>query len=86
MHRHIVFSSLTALLASATAGTPPVRWGFYGHEIGARAAAAGLPDAMPAFFRSSSERLAYLNGEPDRWRNRALTSSGITVPAGTSIA
>ena len=49
----------------------PRRWGFFGHEMGARAAAAGLPADMPAFFREAGEQLAYLNGEPDRWRNRA---------------
>ena len=38
----------------------------------ARAAAAGLPTEMPAFFREADEGLAYLNPEPDRWRNRAL--------------
>jgi len=47
--------------------TPP-RWGFLGHEMGARAAVAGLPAEVPVFFRGASDQLAYLNGEPDRWR------------------
>jgi hypothetical protein len=60
--------------APATPADAPIRrrWGFYGHELGGRAAAAGLPAAMPAFFRGEADRLAYLNGEPDRWRNRAV--------------
>jgi hypothetical protein len=53
--------------------TPGARpWGFAGHEMGARAAAAKLPAELPAFFRNAGEQLAYLNGEPDRWRNRAV--------------
>lgn len=73
----ILIASLPAPAAVAGAavrgtGLPWGIWGIYGHELGARAAAAGLPDAVPSFFRAASERLAYLNGEPDRWRNRAV--------------
>jgi hypothetical protein len=59
------------LLAGSTppGGPPPRRWGFYGHEMGGRAAAAALPADIPAFFREAGDHLAYLNGEPDRWRN-----------------
>jgi hypothetical protein len=32
-------------------------------------AAETLPDSMPAFFRQSRTRLAYLIPEPDRWRD-----------------
>jgi len=66
-----------ALLWLATLGplpegsAAPRRWGFVGHEMGGRAAAAALPAEMPAFFRDAGEQLAYLNGEPDRWRDRA---------------
>ncbi len=45
-------------------------WGATGHEMAARAAAAKLPDSMPAFFRRARNQLVYLNPEPDRWRVR----------------
>src|SRR5262245_46911342 len=45
-------------------------WGAYGHEISGRAAAMKLPKEMPKFFRQSADQLAYLNPEPDRWRDR----------------
>lgn len=76
-----VFTLLAALgLAVATPpsdpvhpGSPaPVRWGADGHVMAGRAAAETLPREMPAFFRDAAEQLAYLNPEPDRWRNRAL--------------
>lgn len=60
-----------ALLAS-TPPTPPLRWGEDGHRMAGRAAAETLPAAIPEFFRSSVDRLAYLNPEPDRWRSREL--------------
>ena len=47
----------------------PVPWGFVGHEMAARAAANVLPASMPAFFRGADEQFAYLNPEPDRWRD-----------------
>lgn len=46
------------------------RWGAKGHEMAARAAVDGLPSDMPEFFRSARTQMAYLNPEPDRWRNR----------------
>ena len=47
---------------------PP--WGYVGHQMAARAAAATLPGELPAFFRAASSQLVYLNPEPDRWRVR----------------
>jgi hypothetical protein len=38
--------------------------------MGARSAAAGLPEGVPGFFRGAAEHLVYLNPEPDRWRDR----------------
>jgi len=60
--------ALTLVLVSplAVAGA---FWGADGHEMAARAAAAGLPDGMPAFFADAGEQLAWLNPEPDRWRH-----------------
>ncbi len=36
----------------------------------AQAATAALPSEMPAFFRDAAAELAYLNPEPDRWRQQ----------------
>ncbi len=40
--------------------------------MAARAAAAGLPTDVPGFFLDAADQLAYLNPEPDRWRNRDM--------------
>jgi hypothetical protein len=45
-------------------------WWVEGHGSVAEAAAGGLPDDMPRFFRSSAKALYHLAGEPDRWKNR----------------
>ncbi len=47
------------------------RWGEAGHRMIGAAAAAALPQEMPAFFRQAADQLSYLNPEPDRWRDRA---------------
>ncbi len=58
---------LSAILAPA-----PVRgWGAHGHTMAGKAAALKVPGTMPEFFRKAGEQLAYLNPEPDRWRDRA---------------
>jgi hypothetical protein len=46
-------------------------WGETGHRIIGDVAAGALPDQMPQFFRDARAQLAYLNPEPDRWRDRA---------------
>jgi len=46
-------------------------WGEAGHRITGEAAALKMPPSTPAFFRNASRQLAYLNPEPDRWRDRA---------------
>jgi hypothetical protein len=53
----------------ATANAP--FWGEPGHRLIGDAAAAALPEQMPKFFRDARAQLAYLNPEPDRWRDRA---------------
>ena len=45
-------------------------WWVKGHGTIAEAAAARLPDDVPAFFRAGGRHLAYLAGDPDRWKNR----------------
>ena len=59
--------SLAPLLSAAA--VVGARWGDVGHRITGQAAAAALPAAMPAFFRAAAPQLAYLNAEPDRWRD-----------------
>lgn len=50
--------------------TAAARWGAEGHRMVGEAAARALPAEMPAFFREAVDQLAYLNPEPDRWRDR----------------
>ncbi len=47
-------------------------WGSDGHEMAARAAMEAMPPGMPGFFADATDQMAYLNPEPDRWRNRNL--------------
>ncbi len=66
-----------ALLAPALVLLPTgeaddlARWGADGHEMIGLVAAETLPEDMPMFFRESAAQLAFLNPEPDRWRNRS---------------
>jgi len=70
----LALCALAVVALSATApppaDAPAARWGEHGHRLVGRAAADALPDAMPAFFRDAAAQLAYLNPEPDRWRDR----------------
>ena len=45
-------------------------WGRDGHLMVGRVAAENLPAAMPPFFRQATDQLAWLNVEPDRWKDR----------------
>jgi hypothetical protein len=56
--------------AHAAHAVAPALWGADGHRMIARLAVARLPEEMPAFFREAADQLAYLNPEPDRWRER----------------
>jgi hypothetical protein len=50
----------------------PVRaWDYEGHRIVNQLALASLPTNFPAFVRmaAAAERVTFLAGEPDRWRN-----------------
>jgi len=49
-------------------------WGEAGHRMIGQVAAQTLPTELPAFFRAAAPQLAYLNPEPDRWRD-AIESS-----------
>ncbi len=46
-------------------------WDYEGHRLVNQLALASLPTNFPAFVRTpaAAERIAYLGGEPDRWRN-----------------
>ena len=60
-------------------------WGDAGHRMTGEAAALKMPASTPAFFRNASRQLAYLNPEPDRWRDRGERSldpalDGATAP------
>lgn len=53
-------------------GTSAVRaWDYEGHRLVNQLALASLPTNFPAFIREpgTMERVAFLAGEPDRWRN-----------------
>lgn len=63
-------SAIAAVLAVLIAPAILFGWGEHGHRIIGEVAATKLPPAMPAFFRNAKMQLAYLNPEPDRWRDR----------------
>src|SRR5882672_5913154 len=46
-------------------------WDYEGHRLVNQLALASLPTNFPAFVRTpdAAERVAFLAGEPDRWRN-----------------
>src|SRR4051812_44103375 len=46
-------------------------WDYEGHRLVNQLALASLPADFPAFARTAQaqERVAFLSGEPDRWRN-----------------
>lgn len=61
----------SAVVTLATLCTPAAAWDYAGHRIVNQAALASLPADFPAFAReaAAAERIAFLAGEPDRWRN-----------------
>jgi len=60
---------LAALVAVSLVTASLWSWWVKGHESVAEAAASGLPEEMPAFFRSAGKPLAHYSGDPDRWKN-----------------
>ena len=46
-------------------------WDYTGHRMVNQLALAALPADFPSFVRdaTAAERIAFLSGEPDRWRN-----------------
>lgn len=51
--------------------TPLGAWDYHGHRIINQVALAALPEDFPGFVREpgNAGRIAFLAGEPDRWRN-----------------
>jgi len=64
---------LAALLLLVAPAVPGFAWDYEGHRIINQLALAGLPADFPAFARTpeATARIAFLAGEPDRWRNSA---------------
>ena len=60
-----IFAGVVAPLA------PSFAWDYEGHRVVNHAALASLPTNFPAFVLApeARERIAFLSGEPDRWRN-----------------
>src|SRR5205809_5742855 len=67
--------SVVRLLAVALVWLAPTRtgqaWDYEGHRVINQLALASLPATFPAFALTAGacERVAFLAGEPDRWRN-----------------
>jgi hypothetical protein len=60
-----------AVMVLAGAGQPAHAWDYEVHRIVNQLALASLPTNFPAFVRTpdNRERIHFLAGEPDRWRN-----------------
>jgi hypothetical protein len=68
-----------ALAAALGAWGGAKAWWVKGHGTITEAAALGLPDEVPAFFRSAAKSLNHLAGDPDRWKSRATPVLGSAV-------
>ena len=73
-----MYTVRTAALALAlllAAGAPAFAWGASGHRFVSGAAAATLPDSVPAFVRTPQARgeIERLGPEPDRLRGSGKT-------------
>jgi hypothetical protein len=67
----LLFICLLICVIAATVKLPSVYgWGLHGHWLSGRAAGMKIPAEMPKFFRKSVDQFAYLNPDPDRWRDR----------------
>jgi hypothetical protein len=69
-----------AVAATGLVGLGAARaWWVKGHETITEAAAVGLPDEVPAFFRAAGRSLAHFAGDPDRWKNREARTLRLAV-------
>ncbi|MGI8508118.1 MAG: nuclease [Gemmatimonadaceae bacterium] len=80
----IIWCVGTAAALAVTHVIPLFAWGERGHYLTGQAAAAKIPAAMPAFFRAAAAQLAYLNPEPDRWRDRTESAIDPALDAGSA--
>ncbi|HVU31885.1 MAG TPA: hypothetical protein VHE61_00525 [Opitutaceae bacterium] len=62
---------LLLLAVLAACATVARAWDYEGHRLVNEVALSALPQDFPAFVhtRANAERIAFLAGEPDRWRN-----------------
>lgn len=62
---------LTTVLLAVIAATRAFAWDYEGHRAVNLTALSSLPPDFPAFVKTDAarERIAFLGGEPDRWRN-----------------
>lgn len=65
------FLRIAALTAVASTSVTLHAWDYEGHRLVNGVALAALPKDFPAFVRqpANAERIQFLAGEPDRWRN-----------------
>jgi hypothetical protein len=72
---HTVRTAALALALLLAAGAPAFAWGASGHRFVSGAAAATLPDSVPAFLRSpdAQNEIAQLGPEPDRLKGSGKT-------------
>ena len=68
MKKTFILAALAALALAASGQG----WWVQGHATVAEAAAAGLPEEVPAFFRAAGKALGHYAGDPDRWKAVAL--------------
>ncbi|HEY0947583.1 MAG TPA: hypothetical protein VGD81_20035 [Opitutaceae bacterium] len=73
MHFRFSSSAVVAAFVFASSSSCALAWDYEGHRNVNSLALAGLPAEFPAFVRApeAAERIAFLSGEPDRWRNVA---------------
>jgi hypothetical protein len=73
MKRRFVVLACGVFASGLIVASLAVGWWSGGHETVAEAAAARLPDDVPAFFRKGGKELAHFSCDPDRWKNREMT-------------
>jgi hypothetical protein len=73
MKRRTIAVLVAVAVAGGLLGGFATGWWSGGHETVAEAAAAKLPDEVPAFFREGGKHLAHFSVDPDRWKNRQAT-------------
>ena len=90
LHQNRTLSSVAAGLTGLwLATTHALAWDYAVHRVVNQLALASLPTNFPAFVRTpaAGERIAFLSGEPDRWRNTPTCLSNIlTTPTITSTS